>query len=82
MQASMPRTSKQKATRSFASGNPNTHALFVRVTEASGEELERVTRELNDAADASNDPRRWSQSDVVRALLTRWLRDRKPGELP
>lgn len=88
MQTAMPRhtTPKARAAKPSAKGTAapalKTHALFVRVTPATADELEAVTKDLNAAAEASGDPRQWSQSDVVRALLTRWLRDRKPGDLP
>lgn len=79
----MPRrTTTKRASKTAATPATLDHVVFVRVNAAMHATLAEVTDELNAASVASGDVRQWSQSDVVRAVLARWLRDRKQGDLP
>lgn len=83
MNAPMPRSTTKAKPRPVAATNPNTAVLYVRIPEAMSEALDAWVRELNAAADASGDPRRWTKNDVVNALLARRIREKKAdGELP
>lgn len=81
MNVPMPRSEKAKpaAKRYVAPTNPNTTQFIVRLPPSMLAELDGVVADLN--AKATEGPV-WSRSDVVRAILARRLRERKPGELP
>lgn len=79
MNAPMPRSEKPKPRRYVASTNPNTAQFLVRLPPAMLEELDALVAEMN--AKTAEGPT-WSRSDVVRAMLGRRLRERKPGEAP
>lgn len=81
MNAPMPRSEKAKpaAKRYVAATNPNTSQVLVRLPPALLAQLDAVMEELN--ANVGESPL-WTRSDVVRAILAKRLRDRKPGELP
>ena len=78
----MPRAEKPKARRPVAATNPNTSTIYARAPASVSDDLDAWVRELNAAADASGDPRRWTKNDVVVAILARRLRERVAGELP
>ena len=85
MNTPVARTQTSKATakkRPVAPTNPNTDTLYARVAPDLVAGLEAWRDELNAAADAAGDLRRWTTSDVVRAVLTRRVREKKPGEHP
>lgn len=78
----MPRTTAPKKAAKKSTAPAKSSVVYVRVTDDDHALLAKVTDELNAAAEKAGDLRRWSQADVVRAILARRLRDRKPGELP
>ena len=80
----MARTSTRKpvAKRPVAATNPNTEAIYVRTSVAVFDAVTEWVNELNAAAEASGDPRRWTKNDLVNAVIARRLRDRTPGEVP
>jgi hypothetical protein len=73
----MPRAEKPKARRPVAATNPNTSTIYARAPASVSDDLDAWVRELNAAADASGDPRRWTKNDVVVAVLARRLREKK-----
>lgn len=56
--------------------------LYVRTSVAVFDAVTEWVNELNAAAEASGDPRRWTKNDLVNAVIARRLRDRTPGEVP
>lgn len=82
MPALMPRKAAPKHTRPVSPTNPNTAVLYARSPVATIDGLDAWTAELNAAAEASGDPRRWTRNDVINALVARALKTKKPGDLP
>ena len=86
MHALMPRKAPPKAApktvRAVASTNPNTSVIYARAPGAVVDALDAWAEELNAAAEASFDRRRWTRNDVINAILARRLGDRKPGDAP
>ncbi len=82
MNTAMARAATPKNKRPVAPTNPNTDVLYARVAPDLVTGLEAWRDELNAAADAAGDLRRWTVSDVVRAILTRRVREKKPSEQP
>lgn len=82
MNVAMPRSEKPKAARPVAATNPNTSTIYARCPAATIDGLDKWVAELNAAADASGDPRRWTKNDVVNAILARRLKERAKGETP
>ena len=82
MNAPMPRSTTKAKPRPVAATNPNTAVLYTRVPAATADALDAWVNELNAAAEAAGDPRRWTKNDVVNAVLGRRLRERKPGDAP
>ena len=82
MNTAMARAATSKNKRPVAATNPNTGVLYARVAPDLLTQIEMWRDELNAAADAAGDLRRWTVSDVVRAVLTRRVREKKPGEQP
>jgi len=82
MNVAMARTTKPAKPRPRSATNPNTSTIYARAPGATSNGLDAWTRELNAAADAAGDPRRWTKNDVINAILARRLRERQPGDLP
>lgn len=82
MNVAMARTTKPAKPRPRSATNPNTSTIYARAPGPTSDALDAWVAELNAAADASGDPRRWTKNDVVVAVLSRRLRERKPGDLP
>lgn len=84
MNAPMPRAEKPKppARRYVSAANQNVEPIVVRMPKALRDGLKAAVDDLNAASRASGDPRRWTRNDYVVAVLSRALRDRKPGDLP
>lgn len=80
----MPRitATKKPAKKAATTAAAKDHVVYVRVTEADHDLLAKVTGTLNAAAEKGGDLRRWTQADVVRAILSRRLRSWTDGELP
>ena len=78
----MPRAEKPKPARPVAATNPNTATIYARAPGAVSDGLDVWVAELNAAADACGDPRRWTKNDVVVAVLARRLREKTAGETP
>lgn len=84
MNAPMARAEKSKPTarRYVSAANPNVEPIVVRMPKALRDALKIAVDDLNAAAAAAGDPRKWTRNDLVVSILTRELRDRKPGDLP
>ena len=86
MHALMPRKAPPKApaktVRAVASTNPNTSVIYARAPGAVVDALDAWAEELNAAAEASFDRRRWTRNDVINAILARRLKEKQKGDAP